>query len=128
MTILKIEETDSTPKVILNGKQNCISIEGVSRPEDAQVFYFPIKEWLDSYCVNLSDTPDAPLAVELRLSYFNSASVIELIEFFRRIKAISDAGKEIEIKWCYAIGDDLIEEVGQDIADVCELPFNYIEE
>lgn len=128
MDILKIERTQSTPEVLFDPDEFLLFIEGTSRPEDAEVFYSPLYAWLEEFFVQHDKTPAILLDVEIKLTYFNSSSFLKIVDLFKIIKKIHSSGIKVIVGWYYSEDDELIYEVGQEISEISELPFNFIEE
>ena len=53
MINLYIEQTHKTPEIDFNLSSGKLSISGVSVPENAHEFYFPVIEWLQKKYLNL---------------------------------------------------------------------------
>lgn len=127
MEILLIERTDNTPKIVFDPEEFLFTIKGASRPENARKFYEPVISWLERYIAQLPST-SAPLSVEVKLSYFNSASMNYLSDIFKLIGKIHNNGKRIIIDWYTDEDDELLREAGQELSELSGLPFNFIEE
>lgn len=128
MDILKISKTDCSPEVIFDADVLLLSLKGACRPEDAQKFFAPLLSWLEDFNANHQRTSSLPLSIEVRLSYFNSVSFLSIVDFFRIIRKIHDSGMKVIVEWYYDEDDDLILETGHELSDICDLPFNFIEE
>lgn len=128
MDVLRIENTSSTPKVILDAEEKSVTIWGASRPENASSFYKPIKKWLEEYLAVQGKSYSSPLNVEVKIQYFNSPSLIEIIEVFRIIRRLIDQGQKVLVNWYYDEDDELIYDTAQEISDIIEVPFNFIED
>jgi hypothetical protein len=55
MEVVNIKGTDDTPKVILDKPNGIFEISGRSLPEDVNMFYEPILEWIDGYAADPND-------------------------------------------------------------------------
>lgn len=128
MDILKIEATDSTPEVVFNADESFLSIRGASRPENVQEFYGPLKDWLEEYRQSNIKMISSPLNIEVKFLYFNSPSIIEIIEIFKIVQGILKNGNKVLVNWYYDRGDEVIYETAQDISDITEIPFIFFEE
>ncbi|MBN2487314.1 MAG: DUF1987 domain-containing protein [Bacteroidales bacterium] len=127
MEILQIERTDNTPKIVFDPDEFMFVIRGASRPENARKFYEPILTWLEGFTAQLPSTSQ-PLSVEVKLKYFNSASMNYLNDIFRLIAKIHNNGKRILIDWYTEEDDDVMRQAGQELSELSGLPFNFIEE
>lgn len=127
MEIIQIERTESSPKIVFNPDELLLQIKGASRPGNAQKFYQPIIEALKLF---ISEHPitSAPLSVEVKLAYFNSASMIYITDIFELIVGLHRKGMKILIDWYVDEDDEIIREAGQELSDITGLPFNIIED
>lgn len=127
MEILQIERTDTTPKVFFDPNELMLRIRGASRPENAKKFYAPLIEWLEQFQAQKPSTA-FPLNVEVKLTFLNSLSLVYITEMFQQISRIHKDGMRILIDWYLNEDDYMMREVGQEISDMTNLPFNFIEE
>jgi len=119
-----LEETEDTPKVILDQGNNSFEISGRSLPEDAIAFYEPIIAWIENYAQN----PNSYTELMVRLDYFNSSSSKQLVDLMIKLEAINKlADKEIVIVWGYEKSDDLMKIRGKELESIIEIPFKYQE-
>ncbi len=56
--MLKIAETDETPKIIFDKVRQVFEVSGRSFPEDSVEFYTPVFQWLKQY----ADEPNSTTA------------------------------------------------------------------
>lgn len=126
MEILQIDRTESSPKVYFDPEEFYIQIKGASRPENARKFYSPLIAALNSFAADnvISSTP---LSVEINLSYFNSATMVYLTDVFRIISNMHSKGLKVLVDWFVDEDDDVILEAGQELSELTDLPFNFIE-
>jgi hypothetical protein len=91
-----LEQSENSPKVILNKDKALIEFEGKSYPENTFSFYRPITEWLKHY---FNNNKDEPITINFKFSYFNSATtqiIFEILDIVENAKV-----KEIKIFWFY---------------------------
>lgn len=127
MEILHLEPTDTTPGVIFDSEDLQIIIHGASLPKNAEEFYKPLVNWMESFSRQLPETY-APISVEVKLQHYNSASWMYISEIFKTIGRIHETGMRIIIDWYTNENDDYLREVGQELSEVSDLPFNFVEE
>lgn len=121
-TILKgiqLEKKPDTPKVIFTQEDGKLEINGRSLPENAEVFYKPILEWVCQY-VELAP-PKTTLIIELE--YFNSSSVKQVLAILIKLEELLPKGKEVVVIWSYNSDDELMEMKGRELESIVELPF-----
>lgn len=80
-----IEKTSKTPAVHFNYNENRLEIAGVSIPEDADSFYNPLMEWIESYVEK--KRPEATTMV-LKLIYFNTSTSDYLVTMLKNLKKL----------------------------------------
>jgi hypothetical protein len=130
MEPLYIEPTEFTPRVYFDPENSVFEISGFSRPENVIGFYRPILKWLDDYNDNVLaknlDYNKSNLTINLKMTYFNSASSKFLLDILLEFMKFHSKGNEVEINWYYEDGDDEIQESGEEISDMLGYPFNFI--
>jgi hypothetical protein len=130
MEPLNIEPTEFTPKINFDPENNVFDISGFSRPENVIGFYRPILKWLDEFSdAILSKNIDFnknQLTVNLKMTYFNSASSKFLLDILLEFMKYHSRGNEVVINWYYEDGDDEIQESGEEISDMLGYQFNFI--
>lgn len=127
MELLQLERTELTPKVILDPDDLQITIQGASVPKNAEEFYKPLLQWLESFSAQLPST-SAPLSVDVKLLHYNSASWVYISQIFEIIGKMHETGMRVLIDWYTNEEDDYIREIGQELSEVSDIPFNFIEE
>jgi hypothetical protein len=127
MEILHIDRTQSSPKVVFDPEELFLQIKGASRPENARKFYTPLLNALNQFIAEHLIT-SLPLSIEIKLTYFNSASMIYLADMFKLISDFHQKGMKVLIDWYVDDDDDVIREAGQELSDMTGLPFKIIEE
>lgn len=116
---IKLEETEDTPKVVLNKEKMLFEISGRSLPEDAEKFYAPIIEWMKNYVT----TPSSNTDFIINLEYFNSSSVKQVLKVLITLEEIVKKGQKVNITWYYNQEDELMEIKGQEIKSILKIPF-----
>lgn len=120
---LNIDATDETPKVILDPGQNKFEFSGKSLPEDVTIFFNPIIEWIEEY----SKSPNMPTNVVFKMDYFNTASAKIILDILMEFENIHEEHKCMSIDWYFREDDEDLEEVGDELSELVEIPFNLIE-
>jgi len=117
MKPLRIHATDDTPEIVLDKEQGKFEFNGRSLPEDSADFFTPILTWLKEYCEN----PNKTTEVVFNLDYFNTASS----KFIQDILQILDDIDGTKIVWCFHEDDEDMEQMGQELSELVEIPFEY---
>ena len=115
---LNINPTKLIPEIILDAQKGIFEISGNSRMENVSSFYKPILKWLEEY----SKTPNPSTVFVFRISYFNTASALILLDIMRRLEKLPD----VRIRWYYPSNDVDLLEAGEDYATVIKVPIEII--
>ena len=89
--------------------------------EDTTAFYQPLIEWIDKY----NENPHEKTTVHLKFEYFNTSASKWIITITKQLSELYKANNEVEIIWYYE--DEDMEEYGEVIRDLVEIPFTMIE-
>ncbi len=106
------------PIVNFDGKTGICEISGESYMEETYKFYNPIIDWLKEYT-----TLNMSIALNIKLTYFNTSSSRFIIEILSLLKNYQKNGGEVTVCWFYNVNDsdmlteinDFVEEVGIEI-------------
>ncbi len=122
MDVINIQGTDDTPFVILDKASGQFEISGRSLPEDVNMFYEPILEWIDQY----AEDPNDHTEFGFKLEYFNTASSKVILDILLKFEEIVESGKEVVVKWHYHEDEEDMLEAGEEYADIVDIPFDYV--
>lgn len=115
--------TEKTPTVVLDKAAGRLSISGCSIPENADRFYSPLFDLVETY----ADAPAGRTLVNIRLTYFNSSSSKYLLDILKRLEDLHASGaSEVRMEWHHAKGDLDMAEAGQDYRDLLEFPVEVV--
>lgn len=129
---INIAATEQTPTVILDSGKRLFEIEGESRPENVHDFYTPIISTLRDYMKSVDNEfhrdifMEYPFSAHFKLMYFNSSSAKFISDILFIFKKYYDKGLKIKIYWYYNDGDEDLRDVGEDLAEMTGVPFNYV--
>ncbi|MEN9445408.1 MAG: hypothetical protein RIS47_2299 [Bacteroidota bacterium] len=123
MKTLEIKQTSNTPWVLLDKTQNKFRFQGKSFPENTADFYEPVIAWLDGY----SKEPNKKTVIEMQFDYFNTSSAKMILEVFKKIKDVKEAGSDVLVRWKYLSMDEEMQEVGEEYEFMVDIPFEYVE-
>ena len=129
MRKLIIEQTASSPRVILDPDKNIFEIAGESRPPDVTGFYNDILQWIEEYSTYLGkvQTAKSPIVFNLDFEYFNSSSAKYILDFCKQIGTVRSKGKDVAVKWHYEKNDMDMLEVGREMSRMAKIPFEYVQ-
>lgn len=129
MQALKIEETENSPRVILDPGGNVFEISGESRPEDVRKFYEPILNWIEEFGNELaSSSEQRQLQFNFVFEYFNSSSAKYIMDIMSKINDIqvSNSSVDVQICWHYEEMDEDMLEAGEEFQNITEIPFKFV--
>lgn len=121
MDILLIESTALTPRIEFNPNTGFMSIKGRSIPDVADDFWNQILNWFDLYLSNSLEVT----TFNINFEYFNVASSKKVLALLYKLNELTGQNKEVVVDWYYRDGDDDMFEVGQDLAYMIHVPFNF---
>lgn len=117
MLKLELEETQDTPRIVLDADSSIFEISGRSLPEDCVDFYTPVFSWIAEY----KKSPNPTTLFVFKLDYFNTASSKIILDILIALKDISG----IKIKWYYSDDDEDILDAGTEFAEQVLIPFEF---
>ncbi|MGD9976468.1 MAG: DUF1987 domain-containing protein [Bacteroidales bacterium] len=132
MNSLKIEQTNASPLINFDLESRMFLISGYSRPENVRDFYYPIVEWLDNFKTEQVAAKQAgenipPLNFDFKFIYFNSSSAKFLYDIIILLDEMQRAGINVAINWHYDKDDDGLREAGEELSDMAQITFRFIE-
>ena len=130
MRSLEINATPNSPRVSFDPDKSQFEISGESRPENASSFYKPILEWgkeIETIFKSNSKAFVEPLKFDFSLDYFNSTSAKYILDFCKIIGNLSDLGVPLKVRWLYEKDDEDMLTVGQEMARMAKINFEYVE-
>lgn len=121
-----------SPTVDFNLETRVLEIGGYSRPENVRDFYLPIIQWLDELnaiqmknrSMNISVEP---FTFKFKFIYFNSSSAKFIYDIIILLNGFQKDGFPIKIYWYYDADDDELREAGEELSDMANVPFFYVE-
>jgi len=122
MNGLQIKGTIKSPTFDFNYEKGELEIKGRSHPEDVLTVYEPALRWVEDYSKN----PKQLTTANFSLEYYNTSSSKVILEIFRQLKKLQDAGNSVIVKWHYAEADDDLREAGEMLNDLVNIPFELV--
>jgi hypothetical protein len=116
---LTIEAGHKTPFISLK-HDGVFQIKGKSIPENSVEFYNPVFTWIDTYI----KSPKPVTEITIHLEYFNTSSSKCLLDLFRRLEKLHNAGSKVSVNWLFEEEDEDMQEAGDDYQSIVKLPFN----
>ena len=122
METLLIEQTEDSPRVVLDPVDKFFEISGKSLPEDVLEFYQPVLDWLNAY----RKEPDAETKFNARLIYFNTASSKLIMDIFLIFEEMVEESHKVLIKWHSHQKDEDMQEAGIEFEEMIAVPFEHL--
>lgn len=119
LTGLKIPLSQYLPEIYLDKDKNIFKIKGKSIPENAEIFYKPVFQWLDEYFTS----PNEQTELDLALEYYNSSSARILAKIIKIFDDNYKEGKDVKVIWTALEEDEAMIDNGEDFKMLFNLPF-----
>ena len=123
MDKLFLEATVQTPLIDFDSESGLMQIKGRAIPDNPDNFWLPILNWFESYLM----LPAEETIFEIDLDYFNISSSKRILVLLYKLNDLADNGRRVNVKWCYNKADEDMFEVGQDLAYMVRVPFEFVE-
>ncbi|MDB4083127.1 DUF1987 domain-containing protein [Vicingaceae bacterium] len=123
MENLVLEGSPKTPTIKFNPEEGKLLIQGRSIPENSIDFYKPLVDILEEYAGNVK----AATRVDIILEYFNTSSSKCILDVFKKLEKINEAGGGVAINWHYEEDDEDMLEAGEDYQAIINIPFKMVE-
>lgn len=120
---LFIAGSATTPIVLFDTKKEYLMLKGISCPENSPTFYNVIVEYLRRY----QHHGAANLKVYFNFDYINTSTSKSLFGLTLVLDSMRRDGMNITINWCYDEDDSDMQESGEDISELAEVDFNFIQ-
>lgn len=132
MNPLKIEQTNVSPLVNFNPTLGIYVMAGYSRPENVRDFYMPIIDWLSEFKDSLCQSKNKGemlnhIDFDFKFIYFNSSSAKFLYDIVIILNEMQKLSLPISINWHFDKEDDELREAGEELSDMAQVPFKFIE-
>ena len=121
MKLFNVEQTEKSPKVVLDCENNMFLLKGTSITNDAEEFYKPIIDWLEEY----KNSNDKPLVFDFELDFFNIRSSRKILRVLYKLEELCEKGIDVTVRWNSASEKDHIHEAGEDYSCMVNVPFEF---
>lgn len=120
MDTLFITGTLKTPEI--NFKSNGeFTIKGNSYPENSGDFYDPVSNWLSDFFREKR----SQINLNVDLKYVNTSSIKSILTIITQIRSATNSN--VKISWMYELEDEDMLATGEDLQEMCDLQFEFIE-
>lgn len=125
MDDLHIPGTRQSPAVDFWFSQHRFRMQGEAYPENASAFFDPLIAAVSAYA---AQGGEAPVQVELRLRYLNSASTKLLFKWVGLWDKLAETGRPVRLVFETAPDDEVLQEFGEDLkADFSWIDVDVVE-
>lgn len=119
---IEVEQTEYTPKIILNPDLSQIKISGNSRPISTTSYFEPIFEWIENY----GKYGEKYLNLYLQFYSMNTYTMRFLLKMIRILNHYSMDKKSINIVWVYDEEDEDLKEFGEQLRNLFVEKKNFL--
>lgn len=112
------------PKVEFNPQTGNMTLEGLSRAENALDVYSPVLQWTDEYLL----APSLETTIHMKIKYFNTSSAKCLLELMEKFLSLAGKGKQVIINWYHDPEDDDMIDAGKLFEEVLDAKINFVPE
>ncbi len=121
MNELHIKPTKDSLEIKCSGGE--LYMEGNSILPNAQKFFQPVMDWVDTYI----KSPEDHTEITLKFNYVDTASVQAVFDVLKKFREIPDFEEKVLVNWYFEFDDPELLEVGEIMEGRLKIKFNYIE-
>lgn len=121
-TILRIEQTEDSPEILIDLREGVFRMTGSSYPENAFEVYDPVLQWLEQFNQKGIETP---LRCTFDFNIISSASHKMLYELLIKLEELHKIKPSVLVCWRYEPADNDMYEIGEDFSETLSLPFEF---
>jgi hypothetical protein len=122
MDALKLEGQFNFPSIDFNPNTGLLKISGRSIPENPVKFYQPLENWI----VEFIKTNPKDLILSIYLDYLNTHSTECVLILMKKIENFyKDKNANVKVLWSFDEDDEDMEYLGEDLASIVTIPFDY---
>lgn len=100
-----------------------LDIRGRSCPKSPIKFYDALIQSVEE----LGNSGHEQVAVNIAFEYFNKSSSKCVYLLFEKLEHIYQLGKRVNINWYFEVGDEDMQESGEDLTSFFEVPVDFVE-
>jgi len=122
MKDLVIAGNKQKPDLVFSATTGQLKVSGQSLPENANLLYTPVLEWIEEY----AKEPAKKTVFSLKMKYYNTASSKMFFSIIKSLNLLFQAGADVEIEWHYQEDDEDMLDAGEYFRDLVDIPFKFI--
>jgi hypothetical protein len=121
MTNINRSATDDSPEIVFDEEKKILKISGNSYPENCEIIYEPIKNFLENYNIEENNM----LNFYFHYNLINSTSTVYVAQIIVRVAELAKEGLSVFIKWYYDEHDEEMLDLGEKLSSISKLPIEY---
>jgi len=114
--------TEDGPEINFNEENKTLKIIGNSYPENCEIIYEPILNFIKNYGVEENKV----LNFHFHFNLINSTSTVYVAQIVVKIAELVNKGLTVSIKWYYDKFDEELLDLGEKLASISNIPIEYI--
>lgn len=114
MTEFYLPPSPCTPEVVLSSSKSLLTLKGESYPENVLAFYASLLERIRTL---VEDERLPRLQVEMRITYYNSASAKAFHRIFQLLNQAGERGCAVHVLWHFDPEDDMARDLGNNFRE-----------
>ena len=122
MSNINLSPSEDGPEVSFNKESKTFRISGNSYPENCEKIYEPIKRFIEHY----GEQGYKELNLEFHFNLINSTSTVYVAQIIVGVATLVKNGIKISVKWYYDQYDEELLDLGEKLASISNIPFEYI--
>jgi hypothetical protein len=115
------KKSNTTPYVSF--KDGILEMSGKSIPENPREVFDPLLNVFNEYSIN----PLHKTVLNFEFEYVNSSTSRCLMNLLGISEKIAQSGKEVTVNWYYEKNDEDIYDLGENMKELINVPFNLLE-
>ncbi len=117
MKSLYIEGNELNPKIILSKDENQFEISGSSLADEPEENFRPALNWLLTYRENANPKT----ILEFKMNYINTASTKHILDLISSLEKMPNSS----VVWFYNDNNIDMKEIGEEFAEIVNIPFDF---
>jgi hypothetical protein len=114
--------SEDEPEIILDKAKKIIKFSGTSIPEDPDKLFKPVMNWVIQYV----KSPNSETKIEFRMDYYNSSTARFFVQMLEKFEELNEHYGNVRIIWNYKNDDVVMQERGEDLQAIINIPFEFI--
>jgi hypothetical protein len=114
--------SEDEPEIILDKTKKILRFSGTSIPEDPEKLFRPVMNWVNQYV----RSPNPETSIEFMMEYYNSSTARFFVEMLEKFEELNENTGNVRIIWKCRKDDVVMQERGEDLMAIIQLPFEFI--